>query len=134
MAVTLGYTIIYVPDVTASVRFYADAFGLAPRFVTPEGDYGELDTGPTTLAFVAESLASSNLDEAGGFAPLDATAPPVACSITLTTERVADQLAAALAAGAVPYGDPVEKPWGQTVAYVRDPIGLLVEIATPMSG
>ena len=134
MAVSLGYTIIYVPDVTASVSFYADAFGLEPRFVTPEGDYGELDTGPTTLAFVAESLAAGNLDHAGGFAPLDASAPPAGFSITLTTDRVAEHVAAAVQAGATPYVAPLEKPWGQTVAYVRDPNGLLVEIATPIQG
>ncbi len=134
MTVTLGYTIVYVPDVTAAVRFYSDAFGLEQRFVTPEGDYGELQTGPTTLAFVAESLASSNLDDAGGFAPLEAAGPPGAFSITMTTEDVADQVATAVAAGATPYVAPTEKPWGQTVAYVRDPNGLLVEIATPMGG
>ena len=27
-----GYTIIYVPDVPASLRFFEDAFGFARRF------------------------------------------------------------------------------------------------------
>jgi catechol 2,3-dioxygenase-like lactoylglutathione lyase family enzyme len=27
---------------------------------------------------------------------------------------------------------PLEKPWGQVVAWVRDPNGILVELATPM--
>ena len=28
-----GYTIIYVPDVPASLRFFEDAFGFARRFL-----------------------------------------------------------------------------------------------------
>ena len=36
-----GYTIVYVPDVTKSVEFFEQAFGLARRFVHESGDYGE---------------------------------------------------------------------------------------------
>lgn len=35
-------------------------------------------------------------------------------------------------AGARAYVDPVEKPWGQTVSYLIDPAGILLELATPM--
>lgn len=34
--------------------------------------------------------------------------------------------------GAIPLVPPKEKPWGQTVAYVRDPNGILIELASPM--
>jgi hypothetical protein len=37
-----------------------------------------------------------------------------------------------VAAGALPAAEPVRKPWGQTVAYVRDLDGFLVELCTPM--
>ncbi len=53
MTTTLGYTIFYVADVRATVAFFGEAFGLEPKFVTDEGDYGELATGATTLAFAA---------------------------------------------------------------------------------
>ncbi|WP_288587805.1 VOC family protein [uncultured Methylobacterium sp.] len=33
----LGYVILYVPDLAASVAFYGRAFGLAPRFVQDGG-------------------------------------------------------------------------------------------------
>ncbi len=46
----LGYTIIYVPDVPASLRFFANAFGMKRRFLHESGTYGELDTGETTLS------------------------------------------------------------------------------------
>jgi lactoylglutathione lyase len=40
---------------------------------------------------------------------------------------------AALAAGAIVVSPPRTKPWGQTVAYVRDLEGMLVEICTPVA-
>ena len=37
MSVGFGYTIIYVDDVDATLRFYTEAVGLERRFITPEG-------------------------------------------------------------------------------------------------
>lgn len=45
----LGYTIVYVPDVAASLAFFEQAFGIERRFLHESGMYGELDTGATTL-------------------------------------------------------------------------------------
>lgn len=128
----LGYVILYVNDVASSVAFYERAFGLTRRFVSPEGDYGELDTGTTTLAMASASLAASNLASAGGYARLEPAAPPPGVSITLVTADVPSALRHALDAGATPYVDVHDMPWGQTVAYVRDPDGVLVELATPI--
>lgn len=130
MTVAFGYTIFYVDDVEATLQFFTAAFGLPQRFVTPEGDYGELATGATTLAFASTTLARSNLDAAGGFTPLDGQQAPPAVSVTLVTDDVAGTVEAGLAAGARRYVDPIDKPWGQTVAYLVDPNGILVEIAT----
>lgn len=132
MTITFGYTIFYVDDVAATLRFFTAGFGLSQRFITPEGDYGELDTGATTLAFASNTLAGSNLDPAGGFTRLDPDSLPPAVSITLVTDDVAATVSAALAAGARHYVEPIDKPWGQTVAYVLDPNGVLIEIATPV--
>ena len=52
----LGYTIIYVPNVAQSLDFFERAFGLSRRFLHESGDYGELETGSTALAFSAHSL------------------------------------------------------------------------------
>jgi lactoylglutathione lyase len=41
----LGYTIIYVPSVESSLRFFNQAFGLQQKFLHESGDYGELNTG-----------------------------------------------------------------------------------------
>lgn len=133
MTVALGYTIFYVDDVASSLAFYRSAFGLHERFVTPEGDYGELDTGATTLAFASNVLAESNLSTAGAFTRLDPAAPPPGVCITLITDDVVATARAAIASGGRSYVDATEKPWGQTVAYVLDPNGALIEIATPVS-
>lgn len=125
----LGYTLIYVPDVAATVAFYTAAFGLTCRFQTPEGDYGEMETGATTLSFVRDDLASSH-----GFAytPNRPDAPAAGIEICLLCEDVAGAFAHAVAQGAQIAAQPKVKPWGQTVAYLRDINGVLVELATPM--
>jgi lactoylglutathione lyase len=59
--VKFGYTIFYVTDVTKSIQFYEDSFGVTRKFITPENDYAELATGNTTIAFASKELANSNL-------------------------------------------------------------------------
>ena len=128
--VRLAYVILYVPDVAASVAFYEAAFGLARRFVHESGTYGEMETGGTTLAFAAETLAESH-----GFAfrrtRPDAEAPGV--EVALMTDDVAAAYRRALDAGAAAAMDPQVQPWGQTVAYVRDLTGHIVEICSPVA-
>lgn len=133
MPISLGYVLYYVPDVAAALTFYVDAFGMEQRFLTPEKDYGELATGETTLGFVSHELAETNLAAAGGFTPLDTGGAPVGASISLITDDVPAAVGTARAAGARPYTEPVEKPWGQTVAYLIDPSGILLELATPVT-
>jgi uncharacterized glyoxalase superfamily protein PhnB len=53
--------------------------------------------------------------------------------IALVKERVAQAHAKAIAAGAVSVKEPLVKPWGQTVSYVRCPDGTLVELCSPVA-
>ncbi len=126
-----AYTILYVPDVTRAVEFYESAFGFQRRFIHEGGDYAELQTGETTLSFASLSLASSNIE--GGVTPSDLRQPPPAFEVAFSTGDVAAVFARAIAAGAVPANPPKQKPWGQTVAYVRDLNGNLVELCTPIA-
>ena len=48
----LRWTIVYVPDVEATMAFYEKAFGLERRFVSEEGGYGEMETGETRIGSV----------------------------------------------------------------------------------
>lgn len=128
----LGYTILYVPDVAASLDFFERAFGLKRRFLHESGTYGELDTGETTLSFADHALAEHNF--AGGHVRADASALPLGMEIGLVTDDVAAAHAAALRAGARELSRPVTKPWGQVVSYIRTPDGCLVELCTPVGG
>jgi lactoylglutathione lyase len=127
----LGYTIIYVPNVLASIEFYERAFGMQRGFMHEGGDYGELATGETTLAFAAHTLGHSNFPR--GYIEASASPKPLGIEIALVTDDVNAAHAKALAAGATELKAPQLKPWGQTVSYLRCPDGSLVELCTPVS-
>ena len=125
-----AYTILYVRDVGRSLVFYESAFGLPRRFLHESGMYGELDTGATTLAFASHEVAQSNLPD--GFQPSDPARPPTASEVAFATADVPAAFERAVRAGAAGVAKPKTKPWGQTVAYVRDLDGHLVELCTPL--
>lgn len=124
--ITYGYTILYVENVEATLAFYVKAFGFSQKFITPEKDYGELETGGTALAFASYAIAEYN-----GIAlekrRLEALSP---FEITFVTDDIESTWKQAVKTGAVVLKEPIQKPWGQTVGYLRDPNGFLVEIAT----
>jgi len=125
-----GYTIIYVADVAATLDFYEHAFGLSRRFLHEGGQYGELETGSTTLAFSRHDLAGSLFP--GGYARIQPDQPPVGVELGLVTEDVSGAYARAIAAGAIALQAPAQKPWGQVVGYVRDLNGVIIELCSPM--
>lgn len=125
-----GYSIFYVQDVPATLAFFQQAFALDVAFVHESGMYGELATGQTKLAFAALEL--SQLNFAGGVTASSLDTPPQASEIGLVTDDVAGAYQTALAAGATALAEPKLKPWGQTVAFLRTPQGLLVELCSPM--
>ncbi|MEM8763051.1 MAG: VOC family protein [Bacteroidota bacterium] len=125
-----AYTILYVEDVSATIDFYQKAFGFQQKFITPQADYGELLTGSTTLAFASLTLAESNLIK--GYLPASKNAKPFGIELAFTTENIAEDFKKAIAAGAKEYAPLTEKPWGQTVGYLLDINGFLIEICTPI--
>ena len=126
----LGYTIIYVADVLATVAFYEKAFGLARRFVHESNLYAEMETGSTALAFAGEAMAEMN---GVSIRPNRLGDVAAGIEIALVTDDPAAAYKRAVAVGAIVVKPPVQKPWGQTVAYVRDLNGCLVEICSPVA-
>lgn len=126
-----AYTILYVKDVDTSLKFYETAFGIERKMLHESGMYGELETGGTTLAFAAEAMGEINFP-AIGIEPCDPDKRPSASEIAFSTEDVQAAFDKAVANGATAFSEPVTKPWGQTVGYVRDPDGHLVELCTPI--
>jgi lactoylglutathione lyase len=131
-APALGYVILYVRDVAASLAFYEKAFGLTRRFFNDDGGkaYGELETGAARLAFASLPLVEGHLKHGVTLAAADK--PPLGFEVALVTSDVAGLYARALKAGAAGVSAPEVKPWGQTVAYVRDDNGVLVELCSPL--
>ena len=125
-----GYVILYVQDVEKTVSFYESAFMMTQRFMHESGDYAELETGDTVLAFASEALASSHEFQFLKTRP-EGTAPSI--EIAFVTEDVVAAYQLALDAGAEEAAPPAEKPWGQTVGYLRDCNGFLVEICSPIA-
>jgi lactoylglutathione lyase len=126
--VSLGYVILFVKDVSASLTFYEEAFGLSRRlFMDNEGKaYGELETGAARLAFASLALANEQV------VTTSPEKPPLSFEVALTTADVPALYARAVKAGATVVKEPAVQPWGQTVGYLRDKDGHLVELCTLM--
>ena len=127
----LGYTIFYVASVSDTIAFYEQAFGLERGMVAETGEYGELLTGGTTLAFAANEFARTLVGVPFEAAAPDKAPPPV--ELGFVTDAVEAMFERAVSAGAVVVKPPARQPWGQLVGHVRDNNGFLVEICSPIT-
>ncbi len=126
----LGWVIVYVDDPAQAAAFYERAFGLRGQFVAESGTYAQMDTGATKLAFAAYTLGEENFP--GGVLRVAPVDPPRNVEIALIADDVDSAYARALEAGCTALAAPADAPHGQRVAWVRDPFGTLVEIASPI--
>ena len=125
-----GYTIVYVSSVTSTLSFYKKAFGFETRFLHESEQYGELSTGETVLAFASHAMGEMNIVK--GSQKTNSGSLPLGIELAFVTENVLAAYSKAISAGATSISEPCEKPWGQTVAYVRDIDGVIVELCSPM--
>jgi len=125
----LGFCLLYTPDVTAKIAFYERAFGMERKFIADGATFGEL-AGDAPLCFADEKLAAQHVGEIATARP---GAAPAAVEVGFIVDDVEAAYARAVEAGAVAHRPPEKKPWGQTVAYVRDLDGVLVELCTAWS-
>lgn len=123
----LKYTILYVEDVSATLTFYEQSFGFETKMLHESGDYGELDTGETILAFSSLKLMSDL-----GKRPAKANPSAPVFEIAFETQDVSKWLDRAIQSGASLIQDIREEPWGQTTSYVSDLNGFLIEICSPI--
>lgn len=121
------YTILYVEDVAATLAFYERAFGLTRSFLHETGDYGELATGETKLAFSSRRL----MQQLGKVPERPDPHRPVS-EVAFETQDVRAAFDTAVKAGATAIQEVRDEAWGQTTAYVCDPDGYLVEICSPV--
>lgn len=132
MKVKFSHVIFYVKNISDSLAFFEQAFDLLPAFIHESGVYAELKTDGVTLGFVAEDFVKGTFPD--GFVPNSPHSLPQACEIAFTTHDIENAYQKALLSGAHSIVPPELKPWGQMVAYVRDPSGILIELCTPIGG
>ena len=125
----LGWVIAYVDDPPAAAAFYESTFGMPIEFVAGD-EYAQLDTGPTKLGFASTALGEQNFP--GGVRRAAGDGQPPSVEVALVHDDVDAAYRRALGAGCESLAEPKDKPQGQRVAYVRDPFGGLVELATPL--
>ncbi len=125
-----GYAIVYVSSVADTLNFYKLAFGFETRFLHDSGEYGELETGATVLAFASHAMGKMSFGD--HYLKGDASAKPFGVELAFVTDDIDAAYAKAIGAGALSISAPTAKPWGQTVAYVRSIEGSLIELCTPI--
>lgn len=117
------YAILIVEDLDRALRFYTEVLGL--KLGHRSGDYAQLDTGTTRLAFYARGAMAKTLGLA-----LRAPAPDApGFEIGFKVDDVDAAFNELVARGAAPAAPPTDRFWGQRTAYVRDPDGHLIELA-----
>ncbi len=89
------YTILYVDSVRDTIEFFEKAFGCKRRMIHESADYGELDTGTTTLSFSSKKLMNQL-----GKSPGNANPQTPVFEIAFETENVSLALDNARKAGA----------------------------------
>jgi catechol 2,3-dioxygenase-like lactoylglutathione lyase family enzyme len=126
---TLGFVLLYTPDVPAKLDFYERAFGCQRAYLSEAKTYGQL-AGTPPIAFAAEGFAQDGI---GAFTRSRRADAPPAIELGFVVPDVDAAFRHAVEAGCSAVVEPTDKPWGQRVAYVRDDDGVLVEICTAWS-
>jgi len=115
----IGYVILYVGDLEASVGFYRDVVGFEYKFT--DAGYAEFDAGGVRFALYerrrAEWLTGRDV------------APGAGGEVVVMVEDV-DACAERLAGlDVVVLSGPADRPWGHRTVHVADPDGFVVEFA-----
>ncbi|KAJ9565241.1 hypothetical protein OSB04_001207 [Centaurea solstitialis] len=123
-----AYTVVYVKDVAKSVEFYGKAFGYTVRRLDESHRWGELSSGPTTIAFTP--LHQHETDDLTGEVQERAKNQRNQLEVCFAYADVDAAFKRAVENGAEAVCKPEEKEWGQKVGYVRDPDGIVVRMGS----
>jgi uncharacterized glyoxalase superfamily protein PhnB len=126
-------TVIYVPvDAKEVLDSYVHAFGLKIKHYDEQFNFGELDTGDTTIAVADHSAGEFMIGK--NYAP-QSDGFPKNVEIAFFTDDVNQSYVAAIENGCGGLCEPKTMPWGQTVAYVKSIEGTIVGlISSPPNG
>lgn len=125
-----GSTVIYVESgVREVLEFYKTAFGVPIRYYDDKLQFGELETGQTSI-MIASYIAGEYM--VGDKFQSSVTKRPADIEIAFVMSDVPSAYATAVAAGANAVREPRMMPWGQTVAYVSSIEGTLIGLLSPL--
>jgi lactoylglutathione lyase len=125
----LGYIVLYVPDVAATVDFYETAFGFQKHREDRASGAVDLISGKMIVSFLPEATAKAL---GHPFTPLRPDVPPPGVELILERVEVLPAYIRALLAGAAPIKEPRLNAQGQMMAVVRDLNGVMVELCAPL--
>ena len=126
MKLKLGYVILYVENLEKTKHFYGELLGLELK--NEFGTYIEYSTGATILSFNTRE----DVRELTHLPIPNGKTQEQTFELGFVTEEVEAIVEKLRASGVSVLMEPVEKPWGQKVAYVEDPDGHYIEICSPI--
>lgn len=115
----IGYVILYVADLEASIAFYRDVLGLPHRFT--DAGYAEFGTAGTRFALYERRRAEWLTGQA--------VRPGPAAEIVLVVDDVDAQVHRLADQGVTVLSGPADRPWGHRTVHLADPDGFVVELA-----
>jgi lactoylglutathione lyase len=118
----IDYVILYVSDLSASIRFYRDVLGLPFKF--EDRGYAEFATGGARFGLFDRRL----LPDLIGSVPEQAPSGPSG-EVLILVDDVDAEHDRLRAAGAKILSGPADRPWGHRTLHLSDPDGNVVEIA-----
>jgi lactoylglutathione lyase len=121
----LGFVIMYTRNVADKMAFYERAFGMQKGALADKAVYGEMLGGDVKLQFVQEDFARNYVPD---FVPNRLERPAPGIEIGFIFDDVAAAYHRAIDIGCTSVAAPEKRPWGPTIAFVRDDEGVLVEM------
>jgi lactoylglutathione lyase len=117
---SVGYVILYVRDVEASVAFYRDALGLP--FKLRDAGYAEFVTGETKFGLLERTRASDLIGR-------EPTEGGPAGEVLFLVDDVDAEAERLRGLGVEFLSGPVDRPWGHRTLHLLDPDAFVVELA-----
>jgi uncharacterized protein len=121
-------TILAVPELARSLRFYQAAFAWAKLVQTPA--YVELDAGGHRFGLYQREGFARNVSRDPIRVPDGQLAPT---EIYLQVDDLGRAIAQLRAAGAIELSPAQPRDWGDEAAYFADPDGNVIVVARPLS-
>ena len=117
---SVGYVILYVRDLEASVAFYRDAVGLP--FKLRDAGYVEFVAGETRFGLLERTRASDLIHR-------EPTGGGPAGEVLFLVDDVDAEAERLRGLGVEFLSGPVDRPWGHRTLHLLDPDGFVVELA-----